>query len=124
MSKSLVHIGTVSFVDLVNALEAREVDFRSLTDGIDTKTPAGRFSFHIIASLAQMDRELIVERTRAGLAAARKLGRVGGRKRRMADGKIKAAHRLLAGGTLPRDVADNLGISIPTLYRWLLASSR
>ena len=70
-------------VDLVNALEAREVHFRSLTDGIDTKTLAGRFFFHIMASLAQMERELIVERTRAGLAAARKLGRVGGRKRRM-----------------------------------------
>ena len=111
-------------VDLVNALEAREVHFRSLTDGIDTKTPAGRFFFHIMASLAQMERELIVERTRAGLAAARKLGRVGGRKRRMTESKIKAAHRLLAGGTLPRDVAENLGISVPTLYRWLPASGR
>ena len=111
-------------VDLVNGLEAREVHFRSLTDGIDTKTPAGRFFFHIMASLAQMERELIVERTRAGLAAARKVGRVGGRKRRMTDSKIKAAHRLLAGGTLPRDVAENLGVSVPTLYRWLPASAR
>lgn len=111
-------------VDLVNALEARQVHFRSLTDGIDTKTPAGRFFFHIMASLAQMERELIVERTRAGLAAARKLGRVGGRKRRMTDSKIKAAHRLLAGGVLPRDVAEDLGVSVPTLYRWLPASGR
>ena len=111
-------------VDLVNSLEARQVHFRSLTDGIDTKTPAGRFFFHIMASLAQMERELIVERTRAGLAAARKLGRVGGRKRRMTDSKIKAAHRLLASGTLPRDVAENLGVSVPTLYRWLPASAR
>jgi len=109
-------------VDLVNGLEARAVHFRSLTDGIDTKTPAGRFFFHIMASLAQMERELIVERTRAGLAAARKLGRVGGRKRRMTDSKIKAARRLLAEGTPPRDVAENLGVSIPTLYRWLPAS--
>jgi len=111
-------------VDLVNGLEARGVHFRSLTDGIDTKSPAGRFFFHIMASLAQMERELIVERTRAGLAAARKLGRVGGRKRRMTDSKIKAARRLLAGGTPPRDVADNLGVSVPTLYRWLPASTR
>ena len=78
-------------VDLVNALKARDVHFRSLTDGIDTKTPAGRFFFHIKASLAQMERELIVERTRSGLAAARKLGRIGGRKRQMTDSKIKAA---------------------------------
>ena len=111
-------------VDLVTGLEAREVHFRSLTDGIDTKTPAGRFFFHVMASLAQMERELIVERTRAGLAVARKLGRVGGRKRRMTDSKIKAARRLLAGGTPPRDVADNLGVSVPTLYRWLPASAR
>jgi DNA invertase Pin-like site-specific DNA recombinase len=111
-------------VDLVNALEAREVHFRSLTDGIDTKTPAGRFFFHIMASLAQMERELIIERTRAGLAAARKLGRIGGRRRRMTDNKIKAARRLLTGGTPPRDVAENLGVSVPTLYRWLPASAR
>ncbi len=111
-------------VDLVNGLEARDVHFRSVTDGIDTKTPAGRFFFHVMASLAQMERELIVERTRAGLAVARKLGRVGGRKRRMTDSKIKAARRLLAGGTPPRDVADNLGVSVPTLYRWLPASER
>ena len=111
-------------VDLVNTLETRGVHFRSLTDGIDTKTPAGRFFFHIMASLAQMERELIVERTRAGLAAARKLGRIGGRKRRMTDNKIKAARRLLTGGTPPRDVAENLGVSVPTLYRWLPASAR
>ena len=111
-------------VDLVNTLEARDIDFRSLTDGIDTKTPAGRFFFHVMASLAQMERELIVERTRAGLAAARKVGRVGGRKRRMTDSKIKAARRLLAGGTPPRDVAEDLGVSVPTLYRWLPASAR
>jgi DNA invertase Pin-like site-specific DNA recombinase len=111
-------------VDLVNTLEERGVHFRSLTDGIDTKTPAGRFFFHIMASLAQMERELIIERTRAGLAAARKLGRVGGRKRRMTDTKIKAARRLLTGGTPPRDVAENLGVSVPTLYRWLPASAR
>jgi DNA invertase Pin-like site-specific DNA recombinase len=111
-------------VDLVNTLEGREVHFRSLTDGIDTKTPAGRFFFHVMASLAQMERELIIERTRAGLAVARKLGRVGGRKRRMTDSKIKAARRLLASGTPARDVADNLGVSVPTLYRWLPASAR
>lgn len=77
-----------------------------------------------MASLAQMERELLVERTRAGLAAARKLGRVGGRKRRMTDSKIKAARRLLVAGTLPRDVAENLGVSVSTLYRWLPASAR
>jgi DNA invertase Pin-like site-specific DNA recombinase len=92
--------------------------------GLVSVPPTLRFFFHIMASLAQMERELIVERTRAGLAAARKLGRIGGRKRWMTDSKIKAAHRLLASGTLPRDVAENLGVSVPTLYRWLPASER
>lgn len=80
--------------------------------------------FHVMASLAQMERELIIERTRAGLAAARRLGRIGGRKRRMTEGKVRAARKLLDGGTLPRDVAQSLGVSIPTLYRWLPASER
>ena len=69
-----------------------------MTDGIDTKTPAGRFFFHVMASLAQMERELILERTRAGLQAARRQGRVGGRKRQMNDSKIQAAKKLLASG--------------------------
>lgn len=111
-------------VDLVAELELRQVHFKSLTDGIDTKTTAGRFFFHVMASLAQMERELIAERTRAGLAAARKLGRVGGRKRRMTDSKVASARKLLAGGAAPRDVAHDLGVSIPTLYRWLPASAR
>ena len=100
------------------------IQFKSLTDSIDTGTASGRFFFHIMASLAEMERELAVERTRAGLAVARQLGRVGGRKRRMTETKIKAAKRLLADGTPPRDVAQNLGVSVPTLYRWLPASSR
>jgi DNA invertase Pin-like site-specific DNA recombinase len=111
-------------VDLVAEFETRQVHFRSLTDGIDTKTPAGRFFFHVMASLAQMERELIVERTRAGLGAARKLGRTGGRPRRMTPGKVESAKRLLAGGMAPRDVARSLAVSVPTLYRWLPASSR
>lgn len=113
-----------SLVDLVNNFEARGVHFKSLTDGIDTKTPAGRFFFHVMASLAQMERELVVERTRAGLAAARKLGRIGGRKRRMTEGKVRAARKLLGDGTPPREVATSLGVSVPTLYRWLPASER
>jgi DNA invertase Pin-like site-specific DNA recombinase len=111
-------------VDLVADLERRQVHFRSLTDGIDTKTPAGRFFFHVMASLAQMERELITERTRAGLTAARKLGRIGGRKRRMTDSKVASARKLLESGVPPRDVALDLGVSVPTLYRWLPASSR
>jgi DNA invertase Pin-like site-specific DNA recombinase len=111
-------------VDFVADLQGRGVQFRSLTDGIDTTTPAGRFFFHVMASLAQMERELLAERTRAGLAAARRRGRLGGRKRRMTPGKVDSARKLLRDGMSPRDVAENLGVSIPTLYRWVPASSR
>ncbi|MFT6308122.1 MAG: DNA invertase Pin-like site-specific DNA recombinase [Halioglobus sp.] len=65
-----------------------------------------------------MERELIAERTRAGLTAAKKLGRVGGRKRQMTDSKIAAARNLLEGGAAAKDVAHDLGVSVPTLYRW------
>ena len=111
-------------VDFVTDLAKEEVHFASLTDQIDTSTPAGRFFFHMMASLAQMERELIVERTQAGLQAARRLGKVGGRKRKMDAGKIEAAKQLLSSGTLPKEVAKNLGVSIPTLYRWVPATAR
>jgi len=113
-----------NLVDLVSALQKQEIQFKSLTDAIDTGTSSGRFFFHVMASLAQMERELTVERTRAGLEVARKLGRKGGRKRRMTDSKIESAKRLLANGVPPRDVALNLSVSIPTLYRWIPASAQ
>ena len=109
-------------VELVGDLEKRGVHFRSLTDAIDTSTPAGRFFFHVMASLAQMERELMIERTRAGLDAAKAAGRVGGRKPKMTPTKIKSARQLLDSGALPKDVASALGVSVPTLYRWLPAS--
>ena len=113
-----------NLVDLVGELHKKGVQFKSLTDAIDTGTPSGRFFFHVMASLAQMERELMVERTRAGLEIARQLGRLGGRKRQMTDSKIKSAKKLLASGVPPRDVAKNLGVSVPTLYRWVPASSQ
>jgi len=108
-------------VDLVESLQAKGIQFKSLTDAIDTSTPSGRFFFHVMASLAQMERELIAERTKAGLAAARKAGRVGGRKRSMTPAKIEAARTLMQQGTPAKDVAATLGVSVPTLYRWVPA---
>jgi DNA invertase Pin-like site-specific DNA recombinase len=110
-------------VDLVSALQKQGVQFKSLTDAIDTSTPSGRFFFHVMARLAEMERELMVERTRAGLDVARRLGRKGGRKPKMTDSKIESAKKLLASGIPPRDVAKNLGVSIPTLYRWVPATA-
>lgn len=113
-----------NLVDLVGELHKQGIQFKSLTDAIDTGTPSGRFFFHVMASLAEMERELTVERTRAGLEVARQLGRKGGRKRQMTDSKIESAKKLLANGVPPRDVAKNLGVSVPTLYRWIPASAQ
>jgi len=109
-------------MEFVGDLDERGVEFRSLTDGIDTTTPAGRFFFHVMASLAQMERELIAERTKAGLDAARKRGRVGGRPRVMTTKKVEQAKMLMAAGTSARDAAEILGVSVPTLYRWVPAT--
>ncbi len=111
-------------VDLIGELRQQGVQFKSVTDAIDTGTPSGRFFFHVMASLSEMERELIVERTRAGLEVARQLGRKGGRKPKMTGSKIASARKLLASGVPPKDVASNLGVSIPTLYRWVPASAR
>jgi len=111
-----------SLIELVSELHSKNIHFKSVTDSIDTSTPSGRFFFHVMASLAQMERELIVERTKAGLVAAKKLGRVGGRKRVMSDSKLVSAKKLLDAGALPRDVAKDLGVSLATLYRWIPAT--
>lgn len=110
-------------IELTAMLQQKNINFKSLTDNVDTATPSGRFFFHMMASLAQMERELIAERTKAGLAAAKIQGRIGGRRRKMTISKIEAAKKLLASGSLPKDIAHNLGISIPTLYRWIPASN-
>ena len=113
-----------NLVELVGELHKQGVQFKSLTDAIDTGTPSGRFFFHVMASLAEMERELTVERTRAGLEIARQSGRLGGRKRQMTDSKIASAKQLLANGMPPKEVATNLGVSVPTLYRWIPAASQ
>lgn len=82
----------------------------------------GKAMYAMFGMFAEMERELTVERTRAGLAVAKQLGRKGGRKPKMTDSKIESAKKLLASGVPPRDVAKNLGVSIPTLYRWVPAS--
>ncbi|MFT4066553.1 recombinase family protein [Paraburkholderia sp.] len=115
--------GVKQLVDLIGDLHRHGVQFRSLADSIDTGTPSGRFFFHVMASLAEMERELTIERTRAGLEVAKQLGRKGGRKPKMTDSKIESARKLLASGVPPRDVARNLGVSVPTLYRWVPASA-
>ena len=101
----------------------REVGLISLNDPIDTTTPQGRLVFNIFASLAEFERDLIRERTQAGLAAARARGRTGGRPSglsKQAQAKAMAAETLYREGQLSvQEICDQLGISKPTLYSYL-----
>ena len=104
LGRSLSHLITT-----IQDLEQRGIGFRSLTESIDTTTTGGRLVFHIFGALAEFERNLIRERTKAGLAAALQRGRVGGRPPSMTKEKIKAAAKLLADGNPPRDVASLAG---------------
>jgi DNA invertase Pin-like site-specific DNA recombinase len=117
LGRSLPHL-----IETVRELEQRGVGLKSLTESIDTTTTGGKLVFHIFAALAEFERNLIRERTNAGLVAARQRGRVGGRPRSFTPDKLDAARKLLASGTPPKDVASVVGVSVPTLYRWLPAS--
>lgn len=100
----------------VAALGERGIQFRSLTEGIDTSTAAGKLVFHIFASLAEFERSLIVERTRAGLDAAAARGRRGGRPAVLTDEKAEAARGLIAAGKSVTEAARVVGVSRATLY--------
>lgn len=107
-------------VVFVADLQTRGVSFQSLTDGIDTTTPAGRFFFHVMAALAEMERDLLRERTRAGLTAAKARGREGGRPPKLSDEQLAHAERLMTDPKVSHaSIARTLGINRSTLYRTL-----
>jgi len=114
LGRSLPHL-----IDTVRGLEDRGVGFRSLQESIDTTTPGGRLVFHIFGSLAEFERDLIQERTKAGLSAARARGRLGGRPTVLTAAKAKQAQRMIAEGTPLVEVATVVGVSRSTLYRRL-----
>jgi DNA invertase Pin-like site-specific DNA recombinase len=117
LGRSMPHL-----VQTVASLKERDIGFRSLGDGaIDTTTASGELIFHIFAALAQFERELIRERTRAGLSAARARGRKGGRKPVTAsDPKVKMAKALHQDKTTTIDeICSTLGVSRATFYRYL-----
>jgi len=97
-------------------LGERGVGFASLTEAIDTTTPAGRLMLGVLASLAAFERDLLRERTLAGLAAARARGRVGGRPPKMTPEKLAVARQMLAAGKPKAVIAATIGVSRPTLY--------
>jgi DNA invertase Pin-like site-specific DNA recombinase len=105
-------------LETIETLEARKVGFLSLTESIDTTTFGGRLIFHIFASLAEFERSIIRERTCAGLLAARKLGRVGGRPPSLKSEDIVVARALLRDENITvENVAKRLAVAPSTLYR-------
>ncbi len=114
--RSLTHL-----IELLKGLKERSIEFMSLTEQIDTTTPGGKLIFHLMGALAEFERDLIRERTNAGLAAAKARGRVGGRPRKLkTNGKVALARRMFAdqSHSIP-EMCATLGISRATLYRYV-----
>jgi len=109
-------------IDVIEDLRQRGVGFKSLRDGaIDTTTASGKLIFHIFTALAEFERSLIQERTRAGLSAARARGRLGGRPpMSLDDPRIQTAKKLHADKSMViADICKTLQVSRPTFYRWV-----
>ena len=110
-------------IETVEGLDDRKIGFRSLTEAIDTTTAGGKLVFHIFGALAEFERSIIRERTKAGLDAARKRGRTGGRPPKLKDADLKAARAMLMDRTLTvEEIARQLRVSPATLYRYLPAA--
>lgn len=106
----------LDLIEKVQDLTDRGIGFKSLTEGFDTTTPGGRLLFHVIGALAQFERDLVVERTRDGMAAARLRGsQIGAVKRFTDEHELEAAAMLLAG-TRPLEVAAHFKVTRATLY--------
>jgi DNA invertase Pin-like site-specific DNA recombinase len=110
-------------VAIVTELEGRGIGFESLTERIETTTAAGKLTFHVFAALAEFERNLIRERTQAGLAAARARGRVGGRKPKIGAKELREIRALYESRSVPvGDIAKRYGVSRTTLYNHLTSN--
>ena len=115
LGRSLQHL-----IQVVNQLREKGIYFRSIQESLDTSSSGGKLIFHIFGALAEFERDVIRDRTMAGLASARARGRVGGRPKIMTDKKVRLAKTLLADHTNTiDDVCETLGVSRATLYRYL-----
>lgn len=111
LARSLTHL-----IETVNQLEERGAGLQSLTEAIDTTTQGGRLIFHVFGALAQFERDLIREHTRAGLVAAASRGRHGGRKPVVTADKLTRAKALIAKGLTVREAASRLKVGKTALY--------
>ncbi|HEY4535219.1 MAG TPA: recombinase family protein [Enteractinococcus sp.] len=115
LGRSIRHL-----IDQLSELQDRGIEFRSLQENIDTSSPGGRLVFHIFASLAEFERDLIRERTNAGLAAARARGRTGGRPPRLTPDQVTTAKKLYEQQDMTvAQIGEILGVSRSTIYRAL-----
>uniref|UniRef100_UPI0026993A8F recombinase family protein n=1 Tax=unclassified Rhodococcus (in: high G+C Gram-positive bacteria) TaxID=192944 RepID=UPI0026993A8F len=117
LGRSLSHL-----IETVNLIENEGATLRSLTEGIDTSTVGGRLTYNIFGSLAEFERDLVKERTMAGLAAARARGRIGGQPAKIDADKARHIRRMLDDGTPTTEIASVLGIGRATLYRHLASA--
>ena len=115
LGRSLPHL-----VGVLEGLQGRGVGFLSLTEAIDTGSAAGRLLGHVIAALADFERALIAERTRAGIQAAKRRGVKLGRKPALSPEQVAHARKLIAAGDSPADVARLLSVARSTLYKSLV----
>lgn len=110
-------------IETVEGMETCGVGFHSLTENIDTTTTGGRLVFHIFGALAEFERSMIRERTKAGLEAAKRGGKLSGRPKSLSDEDLDVAHTLLASNTLTvAEIAKRLKVSPATLYRYIPAA--
>jgi DNA invertase Pin-like site-specific DNA recombinase len=112
LGRSLRHL-----IETVLKLEWEGAHFQSLTEGIDTTTAQGRLTFHLMGAMAEFERSLMVERTKAGLKSARLRGAKIGRPKALTAAQIKHASKLIDAGERPAEVARSLGVARSTLYR-------
>lgn len=118
LGRSLSHL-----IELTADLGARGIGFRSLSEAIDTTSAQGKLMLHMLGALAEFERSLIAERTRAGLVAAKRRGAKLGRKPKLSEDQIAHAKQLIDAGESPSRVAKTIGVSTATLYRAIPAGA-
>ncbi len=115
LGRSLKHL-----IETINLLHEKKVGFVSVQESIDTTTSGGKLIFHVFGALAEFERELIRERTNAGLASARSRGRMGGRPKAISAKQLRIAQTMLQDPkTTVKEVCETLQVSKTTLYRYL-----
>ena len=120
LGRSLKHL-----IEVIQTIDSQGVAFHSLTEGMDTSTPGGKLIFHVFGALGEFERDLIRERTQAGLNAARARGRVGGRKEKLTEKQVKTLMNMYdSKHHTTKEIRDTFKISQPTLYRYIKKAKR